>query len=341
MTPRVLPASHLHEAIDVARSFGAKVHVIGMLVHVERQDRRAASQCVAMIGRPLIDQLAIAWRPRQQHPSRTAAERFAHGDEFGAPTLKGPKIADDGLAQRAFRIALIAQPVKEQLVQDHRIHRDQLFALKSVDQETGCFVEFELLELFIDKVEALNCAAIIVLVMADDEPLRHAFDPSRIAGQRFHRVWHGRLLNPLNCATARKRCAYSAHAPSPCIRSRNVSVCSVPTKRNLLDKASAAQSLDGNRLTGSLLVPGPRLYSPDYRLTSEGNVRFASLANVEMPSLGVCFTSQKRTLVESTDTSVCVKRRLVYCDELLRATRRTCELISAGLWSTSFFMLSG
>src|SRR6516162_8597210 len=79
----------------------------------------------------------------------------------------------------------------------------------------------------------------------------------------------------------------------------------VPTKRNLLDKASAAQSLDGNRLTGSLLVPGPRLYSPNYPPTSEDNVRFASLANVEMPSLGVCFTSQKRTLVESTDTSVC------------------------------------
>src|SRR5215471_1722353 len=86
----------------------------------------------------------------------------------------------------------------------------------------------------------------------------------------------------------------------------------VPTKRNLLDKARAAQSLDGNRLTGSLLVPGPRLYSPDYSPTSEDNVHFASLANVVMPSL----------------------------DGLLRATRRTSEPISAGLWSTSF-MLSG
>ena len=189
MTLGVLPANNLHEAIDVARSFGAKVHVIRVLVHVERQDRRAAGQRVTMVGCPLIDQLAITRRPRQQYPSRAAAERFSHGDEFGAPTLERSKIADDGLAQRGFRIALIAQPVKEQLVQDHRIHRDQLFALKSVDQETGGFVEFELLELFGDKVEALNCAAIIVLLMADDEPLRHAFDPSRIAGQRFHRIW--------------------------------------------------------------------------------------------------------------------------------------------------------
>src|SRR6516165_5065408 len=162
-------------------------------------------QRVTMVGRPLVDQLAITRRPRQEYPSRAAAERFSHGDEFGAPTLKGPKIADDGLAQRASRIALIAQPVKEQLVQDHRIHRNQLFALKSVDQETGCFIEFELRDLFVNKVEALNCAAIIVLVMADDEPLRHAFDPSRVAGQWFHRVRHGQLLNPLNSATAREQ----------------------------------------------------------------------------------------------------------------------------------------
>jgi hypothetical protein len=89
--------------------------------------------------------------------------------------------------------------------------------------------------------------------------------------------------------------------------------CSVPSKRNLLDKASAAQSLDGDRLTGSLLVPGARLYSPDYPLTSESNVRFVSLANVEMSSLDVGFTSQKRTLIESIDTYVS-KTRLVYCD---------------------------
>src|SRR5215469_12763557 len=72
----------------------------------------------------------------------------------------------------------------------------------------------------------------------------------------------------------------SAHAPSARIRIVECCRCFVPTKRNLLDKASAAQSLDGNRLTGSLLVPAARLYSPDYPPTSEDNVRFASLANV-------------------------------------------------------------
>jgi hypothetical protein len=36
----------------------------------------------------------------------------------------------------------------------------------------------------------------------------------------------------------------------------------VSSKRNLLDKASAAQNLDGNRLTGSLLVPVTELWGP-------------------------------------------------------------------------------
>src|SRR6516164_9868626 len=111
MASSVFPANDLHKAIDIARRFGAEVHVIGVLVHVERQDRRAAGQCVTMVGRPLVDELAIAWRPRQEHPSRAAAERFSHGDKFRAPTLKGPKIADDGLAQRALRLALVAQSV--------------------------------------------------------------------------------------------------------------------------------------------------------------------------------------------------------------------------------------
>jgi hypothetical protein len=48
----VLPADHLHKIVDVTGGFRAKVHVIGVLVHVERQDRRAAGQ---------IHELAIAW----------------------------------------------------------------------------------------------------------------------------------------------------------------------------------------------------------------------------------------------------------------------------------------
>src|SRR5262249_52791456 len=57
---------------------------------------------------------------------------------------------------------------------------------------------------------------------------------------------------------------------------------SVSSKRNLPEKASVAQSLDGNRLTGSLLIPGARLYSPAYSITSESraNVRFVPIADI-------------------------------------------------------------
>ena len=50
----ISPADGVHKRINVTGRFGAKVHVIGVLVHIERQNRRAASQCVAMVGCPLV-----------------------------------------------------------------------------------------------------------------------------------------------------------------------------------------------------------------------------------------------------------------------------------------------
>src|SRR5262249_13302809 len=49
-----------------------------------------------------------------------------------------------------------------------------------------------------NEIETLNSATVIVLVMADDEPLRHALDFGGIAGQRFYGVRHDLLLNPRN-----------------------------------------------------------------------------------------------------------------------------------------------
>src|SRR5215471_18167967 len=96
--------------------------------------------------------------------------------------------------------------------------------------------------------------------MADDESLRHSFDTCGIAGQRFHVVGHYELLNssrPRNAAQQRALCGRVS------TRIKTVE-CGrlVPSKRNLLDNASAAQSLDGNRLTGSLLIPQSRTIGP-------------------------------------------------------------------------------
>ena len=63
------PANDAHEGVDVTRCLGPEVDVVGVLVHVERQDRGASRQCMTMVGRPLIDELAITRKPGQQHPS--------------------------------------------------------------------------------------------------------------------------------------------------------------------------------------------------------------------------------------------------------------------------------
>ena len=96
---RIAPTNGVHEDIDVVCRLGAEIHVIGVLVHIEREDRDAAGQRVAVIGRPLIDEFAVARRPESKHPAGAAAERLAHGDEFGAPTLKGAEIARERVAQ--------------------------------------------------------------------------------------------------------------------------------------------------------------------------------------------------------------------------------------------------
>src|SRR5262249_60736126 len=82
----VAPANDVHEGIDIACRLGAEVHVIGVLVHIERENRRATRQGMAMVRRPLVDKLAVARRPRQQNPPEATAERFTHGEQLAPPT---------------------------------------------------------------------------------------------------------------------------------------------------------------------------------------------------------------------------------------------------------------
>src|SRR5262249_51640631 len=107
---------------------------------------------MAMVRGPLVDQLAIARQPRQEYPSGAAAQCFSHSNEFGTPALERFEIARNRVAQSWSRLALIAESIKEQFMQDHRIHRDQLLALEAVDQKTSGFVEFELRKLVIDQI---------------------------------------------------------------------------------------------------------------------------------------------------------------------------------------------
>jgi hypothetical protein len=53
-------------------------------------------------------------------------------------------------------------------MQNHRVHRDELFALEAVDEKAGGLGVISFGELFLDQVEALDRTGVIILVVADD-----------------------------------------------------------------------------------------------------------------------------------------------------------------------------
>src|SRR5882724_5632447 len=111
-------------------------------------------------------------RVREQDPARATAHRLAHRDELRAPALDAAEITRQRFAQRRVRLAPVAEAVEVQLVQDHRVHGDQLFPLEPVDHEDGCRGKVQRGELFGDRVQPFDRTAIVVLPVADDELLR-------------------------------------------------------------------------------------------------------------------------------------------------------------------------
>src|SRR5258708_14317728 len=109
-----------------------------MFVHVEREDGRPASQRVAMVRGPLIDELAVALRPRQQHPAGAPAECLAHRDELRAPPLGRAEVASQCFLEGYVRFALITEAIEEILMKNHRVHGAKFFALESIVQKPGC-----------------------------------------------------------------------------------------------------------------------------------------------------------------------------------------------------------
>src|SRR5204862_8183172 len=65
-------------------------------------------------------------------------------------------------------------------------------ALDAVDEKACGFRVIELGELFLDQVEAFDRSDVIILIVADDQPLGHALDVGRVARQRLDLVTHQR-----------------------------------------------------------------------------------------------------------------------------------------------------
>src|SRR5205807_5110717 len=91
---RILIARLCRHPIDVALKriyvrlrVRPEVNVVGMLVHIESQDRDAPSRGLAVIARILIDEPPISRNIDEQYPSRAAYQALRHCDEFTAPTV--------------------------------------------------------------------------------------------------------------------------------------------------------------------------------------------------------------------------------------------------------------
>src|SRR5262249_36823509 len=78
----------------------------------------------------------------------------------------------------------------KQLVQNHRIHGDELLALKAIYEKNGRTGVVEFSKVFLDNVQTFHRAAVIVVVVADDQSLGHPLDPSGVTGKGFHAVRH-------------------------------------------------------------------------------------------------------------------------------------------------------
>src|SRR3954447_19527496 len=92
------------------------------------------------------------------------------------------------LPQGRAGLARFAEVPEEQLVQDHRVRGDELLALEAVEDEGRRGGEVEPGEPLLEQVQPLHGAAVVVLVVADDQPLGHALDVLRVAGEGLHGV---------------------------------------------------------------------------------------------------------------------------------------------------------
>src|SRR6266478_2131086 len=101
-----------------------------------------------------------------------------------------PKSRASASWRGCIRFALITETFEEMLMKDHRIHGDKFFALEAIHQKAGSVGIIEFGELLPNKVQPLHSAAIVVFVVADDQPLEHSFDSRRIASERLHVVRH-------------------------------------------------------------------------------------------------------------------------------------------------------
>ncbi|MNV41282.1 hypothetical protein D3C71_1329140 [compost metagenome] len=186
------PVDISHEGIDIRARCSAVVEVVGMFIHVQREDGHPTGSSLGVVAGPLVDECAIARLEHQQHPSRAAAQCLAHGDKLFTPALSAAKAGCQGQQHAGGRGgATAAQAAKVQFVQQHRIAGDQLLALESVDDKAGRGGKVQPRELRPDGVEPRHRTAIVILVVAAQQPFGQAWQRGRVKGKGLGACLHG------------------------------------------------------------------------------------------------------------------------------------------------------
>ncbi len=172
-----LPIQVRHHLIDIGSRLRAKIEMIGMLVHVDGQDRGGALQAVCVVRCPVVNQPAQALGPGEDRPARTACQSLRQAGELGTPrryaaeiALERPgKLGGGFFMPRGRTVALSAERLEIDLVQDHGARGNQLFALQAVDLEDRGARPVKSRKTRPDGVQAPHRAAVVVYVMADDQ----------------------------------------------------------------------------------------------------------------------------------------------------------------------------
>src|SRR3954466_14071786 len=77
---------------------------------------------------------------------------------------------------------------------NHRIGCDQFFALETINDEDRSRRKIELVQLSGNRIETLDRAAVIIVVVTADQSFRHTFNPSWVTGKRLHLIEHNSSL---------------------------------------------------------------------------------------------------------------------------------------------------
>src|SRR5712664_2797216 len=126
--------------------------------------------------------------PIEYRPATAATERVAERAEQLLPA----RVRTVGLRQHAFglrarRLAVAAEVPEVQLVQDHRVGELELGGLEPRDGEAGC-VGGHLRQLFLDLVQVLDRASVVVVVVRYEQLLGQPRQLFRVERQRLDHV---------------------------------------------------------------------------------------------------------------------------------------------------------